>query len=158
MEQLVIFLAEYFYLLVIAVAVIVALLLYRKHLVALAVAAICIGGGAYVIAKLLNRVILDPRPFIVTGQPALIPSSTDNGFPSDHTLLIAAVAAVISTINYRLGIIFWLLALVVGLARVAAGVHHLLDILGSIVIVAVVYGVYLLGRRLWVQRQVAVRE
>lgn len=158
MEQLIIFLAQYFYLLVLAGAAIVALLLYRTQLVGLVVAAACIGGVAFLIAKLANRIIPDPRPFIVTGQPALIPSSTDNGFPSDHTLLIAAVAAVISTVNYRLGAIFWLLALVVGLARVAAGVHHLLDILGSIVIVAIVYAVFMLGKRFWAQRQVAVRE
>jgi membrane-associated phospholipid phosphatase len=48
---------------------------------------------------------------------------------------------------------FWVLALVVGLARVYAGVHHVLDITGSLVIAAVALGIYLLARMLWEKRQ-----
>jgi undecaprenyl-diphosphatase len=99
-----------------------------------------------------TRVVSSPRPFIVTGRPALIPSATDNGFPSDHTLLVATVAAVITLVDRRAGAVFWALALVVGVARVLAGVHHPIDVAGSVVIALIAAGIYLLARMLWERR------
>lgn len=136
-----------------ALGVIYLLVRYRNKPVELAVAAVITGAIGYVLSKIGNRLISSPRPFIVTGHPALIASATDNGFPSDHTLLLATLAAVITVVDRRAGLVFWVLALVVGLARVYAGVHHLLDIAGSLVIAAIALGIYWLARMLWERRQ-----
>src|SRR5581483_1061859 len=48
---------------------------------------------AYLISKILTGVIIDARPYIVTHTQALAPVGHDNGFPSDHTLLAAALTA-----------------------------------------------------------------
>jgi len=94
---------------------------------------------SYIIAKIASLFFFDPRPFVVGNFSPLIPHAPDNGFPSDHTLLGAAIALAIFHFNKKLGGLLLLLALLTGLARVAAGVHHIVDIAGSIAIVMATY-------------------
>ncbi|MFA6973123.1 MAG: phosphatase PAP2 family protein [Parcubacteria group bacterium] len=86
----------------------------------------------YVAAKLASLVYFDPRPFVVGNFAPLIPHAADNGFPSDHTLLAGALSAVIFFFHKKIGLILLVVALVVGGARVLAGVHHAVDVVGSI--------------------------
>lgn len=99
----------------------------RRILIALASLAITYGLG-----KLASHFYFDPRPFALTGQVPLIPHAADNGFPSDHTLLAAGLAAAALFFNRRMAIWLWIIAIVIGGARVLALVHHPIDILGSI--------------------------
>jgi len=138
---------------ILVLGVIYLVVAYRNRLVELLIAAAIIGGIGYVLSKIGNSTISSPRPFIVTGHPALIPSATDNGFPSDHTLLVATLAAVVTIANWRAGLVFWALALVVGFARMYAGVHHFVDVAGSLIIVGISTGIYLLARQLWEKRR-----
>ena len=150
MDTIISFIAEYLYAVVIFGALVYLLWRYRTRWLELIIAAVCIGGLAYLFSKLAAGWISDPRPFIVTGQPPLIPGALDNGFPSDHTLLVAAVAAVVTLVDWQVGLVVWVLAVIVGLARVYARVHHLLDIAGSLVLVALALGLYLLGKRIYI--------
>ena len=88
---------------------------------------------AYLIAKVAGHFYNNPRPFISEHVIPLISHDNSNGFPSDHTLLGVTVAAVIFTYNKKWGIILGVLALIVGYARVLAGVHHAVDIIGATV-------------------------
>jgi undecaprenyl-diphosphatase len=98
----------------------------------------------YLAGLLGNRLYLDPRPFVIGHFTPLIPHTPDNGFPSDHTLLVASLAALGCYWNATLGVALWVLAAVVAVARVAVGLHHPIDVIGSIVIAVVVTsGVYL---------------
>lgn len=92
---------------------------------------------SFVIARILNRVIDDPRPFVVLNVQPLIAHSSDNGFPSDHTLISMTFAAIVYVINKKWGIVLTFVALLVGISRVMALVHHPLDIFGSVVIAVV---------------------
>jgi undecaprenyl-diphosphatase len=92
----------------------------------------------YLVAKGLSALYYDPRPFVVGQFVPLIPHAPDNGFPSDHTLFVSAIAAVIFAFERRLGTALFVIAFLVGWSRVGAGVHHLTDILGSMVIASVV--------------------
>ncbi|MDB5266407.1 MAG: phosphatase family protein [Parcubacteria group bacterium] len=89
---------------------------------------------SFVIAKLVSLAYMDPRPFVVNHVAPLIPHAADNGFPSDHALLVGVLAAVVSLYDRRFGVILWVIALIVGISRVFVGVHHLVDILGSFLI------------------------
>ncbi len=149
MDLIISFVAEYLYGLVILFAIGYLIWKYRARWLELFIAAVCIGGIAYLLAKLTTNWISDPRPFIETGKAPLIPSALDNGFPSDHTLLVAAVAAIVTLANWKIGLFIWTLALIIGLARVYAGVHHLLDIAGSFILVGLAMGLYLAGRRIF---------
>lgn len=91
----------------------------------------------YVVAKITSHFYYDPRPFVVNHTTPLISHVPDNGFPSDHTLICAALAAVVYQFNKKVGAVMWLFTLLVGLSRVVAGVHHLIDIAGSVVIALV---------------------
>lgn len=88
----------------------------------------------YLVAKIGSAFFESPRPFVLSGIPPLLPHAADNGFPSDHTLLSAACAALILWSGKRLGIVLMGAAFLAGYARVLAGVHHPVDVIGSMVI------------------------
>lgn len=89
---------------------------------------------SFIIGKILNRIIINPRPFVVEGVQPLIAHTADNGFPSDHTLLAATIASVVWVYNKKLGWVLFGVALIIGAVRVWAKVHHPIDIAGSILI------------------------
>lgn len=93
---------------------------------------------AYIVAKVSSHFYFDPRPFVVGHFVPVIPHDPDNGFPSDHTLLAAAMALIVFRSNKKLGLALIFLTLVVGLARVYLGLHHVIDIIGSLIITIVV--------------------
>lgn len=88
----------------------------------------------YLVAKLGSMLYFNSRPFVAGGFLPLIPHSPDNGFPSDHVLLSSALAMVIFYYKQKSGLIIMTLSILVGISRVLAGVHHSIDIIGSIVI------------------------
>ena len=88
----------------------------------------------FIISLLAAKLYFDPRPFVSGHVTPLIAHAPDNGFPSDHTLLSAAIASIVWVFNRRLGALLLALTLSIGLSRVFAGVHHLIDVLGAIVI------------------------
>lgn len=85
-----------------------------------------------VLVKLLGALWTDPRPFVVDHTTPSIAHNADNGFPSDHTALATAIALVVLTRNRLVGALLLVLAVVLGVARVAAHVHHVPDILGGL--------------------------
>ena len=155
-DSLIIFTARYLFIGVVGLALLFLVLSRPRRPLELLIAAVVIGGVAYLLSVVGTNLISDPRPFLVSGQPPLIPSATDNGFPSDHTLLVATVAALVSLVDRRAGIGLGLIALVIGLARVYTGVHHLLDVFGSFLIVGIALGLYLAGRQIWRNRRRAI--
>ena len=89
---------------------------------------------SYLISRITELIIYDPRPFVVEHVKPLIAHAADNGFPSDHMLLTMNIAAVVFIYNRKLGIILTIIATCIGIARVLARVHHAEDIIGSVII------------------------
>ncbi len=79
------------------------------------------------------------RPFVALGLTPLFAHGMDASFPSDHTLVGVALAAPLVWRMWQVGLPLLAVALLVGFARVAAGVHWPSDILGS-ALVALVLG------------------
>jgi membrane-associated phospholipid phosphatase len=124
---------------VLAACWVLVILWQRQHLTWLTVARVALTLiVAFVVAKLLNHVVPDARPYLVDHVAPLITVSHDNGFPSDHTLLVAALTATMVWIDRRLVWLFALGTLLVMAGRLAVGAHHTLDVLGSVGIVIVV--------------------
>ena len=92
----------------------------------------------YLVSLIAGWLYYNPRPFVVGHFVPLVPHKDTNGFPSDHTLASAAMAVVIWRSNRRLGLILLALAVLVGISRVLAGVHHPVDIVASFIIAIVV--------------------
>ncbi len=93
---------------------------------------------SYLLALLARSLYYNPRPFVAQNFNPLIDHIADNGFPSDHTLLVASLAVWATLLNRKLGLTLWIIALVVAVSRVYVGVHHTVDVLGSMVISALV--------------------
>lgn len=91
----------------------------------------------YVASKLLAHVIIDPRPYIVEHTQPLTPTASDNGFPSDHTLLAGLITASLWWLARRLLPLFAVGTLLLMLGRLGIGAHHTIDVLGSVLIVLV---------------------
>ena len=152
---LTIFLANYLIFVdCLAAAIVIASLLYRRPrflafrwTVATAVLLVL----SYVFAQIGGLLYYDPRPFAVGHFEPLVPHVADNGFPSDHALLAAALVALVTLVDIRLALPFALLAIVIDWARVGVGLHHVIDVVGSSVFVALATLIALLLRPLIVR-------
>ncbi len=92
----------------------------------------------YLTAKFLAFFYYDPRPFVTNHLIPLFTHAPDNGFPSDHTLLSGAIASVTFYFNKKISLFFFTATILIGTARVLAGVHHPVDILGSLIIAIII--------------------
>lgn len=105
----------------------------RKKLAALLV----LGGIlSLIFAKFGAHFYSNPRPYFKDHITPYFMASHYNGFPSDHTLLASFLGFATLTYNRRVGNILLVLAALIGLARVVAGVHHFVDIVGSFLFTA----------------------
>jgi len=75
-----------------------------------------------------------PRPFLALKDIDPLLYVNNPSFPSGHASLFFALAAVTIIINKRWGIAFTVLAVIISLARVAAGIHWPSDILGGAIV------------------------
>lgn len=98
---------------------------------------------AWVIAQMLKGLLPTTRPFLLNGElPLTLTMHTDNSFPSGHSAAAFGLAVTMWLHNRKLGFFFLVAAFLVGIGRVFANVHYLLDIvvgglLGSLVAVIV---------------------
>ena len=83
------------------------------------------------IVGVTKHYLYTPRPFVGGNIIPLIKHESDGAFPSNHTALAVALAVSTFFINKKLGAIFFVLALIIGFARVLTGVHYGVDILGG---------------------------
>jgi len=139
MNIIIIIIAKYLVFVAAAIAIFYFVKMPRAKQKEMLIFAVILLPLSYIVAKIVSHFYFDPRPFVLGNFTPLIPHMPDNGFPSDHTLLGAAIAFAIFHFNKKLGILLFFLALLVGVSRVLAGVHHTADIAGSIVIVGAIY-------------------
>ena len=92
---------------------------------------------SYALSRAGGAVVSDPRPFIVEHIKPIVAIAHDNGFPSDHVLLAAALTASLWWIDRRLLPLFFGGLVLVALGRMGIAAHHLEDVVGSAVIVAI---------------------
>ena len=80
-----------------------------------------------------SKLFYDPRPFVVGHFTPYFAHGNDNGFPSDHTLLASLCAAITYMYSSRVGIAAFCAAVLIGISRIIAGVHHGIDIIGAMI-------------------------
>ena len=135
-DQVIIFTAVYFPFIVMFLAFIY-LLFYRKSLRDL-IFVFFSAGLAGIISKLLKILIHTPRPALVLPDIQTLFAKISYTFPSDHASFFMALALSIFFMRKKAGYWFLFFALLVGIARVAAGVHFPVDILGGFALGALV--------------------
>jgi undecaprenyl-diphosphatase len=102
---------------------------------------------AFALGLILERTLNLPRPFAELGFDPLLPHAADSSFPSDHTLVGVAFVGPMLWRARRLGVVLVVWALIVGLARVVAGLHYPSDIFASAVLALVLDVVVWLATR-----------
>ncbi len=90
--------------------------------------------GAWFIAHFFKDVFQTLRPFVadLNVQPLLVESGY--AFPSGHATFFMALASALWFYHKRLAVFFGLSAIIIGLARIAAGIHWPVDILGGLIL------------------------
>ena len=134
-DWIVIFLASYFQLLVIAAFL---LFLYfsaysrREKFYIFWATFASIVTARFIITEIIRFFYHRPRPFLVYGLDRLISKNVNIGsFPSGHSAFFFAMATVIYFYNKKCGTGFFIAAILMNVSRVAAGVHYPSDILGG---------------------------
>ncbi len=83
----------------------------------------------WVITQMLKSLLPTIRPFALDGGfPLTLTMPEDGAFPSSHTAIAFSLAITLLLHNKKLGIVYLISAFLVGLGRILANVHYLLDI------------------------------
>lgn len=87
---------------------------------------------ALVLGSLCGSLWFHPRPFMIPLGHTWISHPADNGFPSDHGLVMFSMAfALLSLGQRRMGVCVLIASLSVAWARIFLGVHFPLDMVGA---------------------------
>lgn len=89
------------------------------------------GCTAWVVAAILKNVFQTPRPFLALTNVSSLFAESGFAFPSGHATFFSALAFSIFFLHKKAGYFFMFFALLIGLARIASGVHFPIDILGG---------------------------
>ena len=94
---------------------------------------LAVAGLAWTVGHFLKDIFNTARPFVsLSDAIKLIPHEADGAFPSGHAVFFFALALSVYIVDRQFG--QWLIfaATIIGVARVMAGVHWPLDILGGL--------------------------
>lgn len=109
---------------------------------------------AFILLQIASLAYVEQRPFVTYHLTQLLPHAADQSFPSSHTTAASAIAFgfMLFTKFWKSGVALLIVALVIGFARVFAGLHYPADIAGGVaasaVAAAIVYALY----RVWRSR------
>jgi undecaprenyl-diphosphatase len=143
------FVGNYFIFLSLAILAVYWLRVKTKEKVSIVWQLLCGGVLALLLSTIASHVYYDTRPFVTEHTVPIIAHAADNGFPSDHALLTAFIGFTIYLHSRAVGGVLLLVAVLVGVARVAARIHHPIDIVGSFVIAALSVVIVQLVARGW---------
>jgi undecaprenyl-diphosphatase len=93
-----------------------------------------VGVVAYLVASILKIFIHIPRPFDTFPQVHSLFTETGYSFPSGHATFFMALAFSLFFYHKKAGCVFMFFALLIGTARIIAGVHFPNDILGGFIL------------------------
>jgi undecaprenyl-diphosphatase len=133
LDNLAIFLAEYFQYIVVASLFVFLFIKFHKYwqMVILAL------GSAFfsrlIVVEAIRWFWARPRPFVNNNVNLLITHDAAS-FPSGHAAFFFAIATLVFLYNKKTGIFFFVFALLISLARIFCGIHWPLDILAGAII------------------------
>lgn len=135
LDGLAIFFAQYFVYFLVAGAILFFFLIKKQERIRyLFLAGFSIILSRLVITELIRLVWHRSRPFIAHQVNLLIEHSASASFPSGHVAFLFALATAVYFFDKKIGIIFLIISLFIGLARIFVGIHYPLDVLGGIVV------------------------
>ena len=108
---------------------------YKKNLDFCTAVQMVVRGRAMQPSYIIKSIFPTPRPFMVNGDLAsVIIPPMDGAFPSGHSATAFALAVTIFLHDRKIGTLFLICAILIGIGRVYANVHYPVDILGGALI------------------------
>jgi membrane-associated phospholipid phosphatase len=97
------------------------------------------GVFAWVVATVIKYIVVSPRPFLFFEdvKPLFLHGGMES-FPSGHATFFSAIAVALYLKHKNIGILYILVAIIISLARVIAGVHFPVDILAGWILGAII--------------------
>lgn len=131
-DSLIVFFGQY---LAYILAVIFLLIVFKnKNWRMLIIGAISVFLSRFVITEIIRHFYFVSRPFLNPAVHQLIFHETSGSFPSGHAAIFFALAMALYFFYKRWSILFFVFAILMGIARIIAGIHWPLDILGGAII------------------------
>lgn len=87
-----------------------------------------------VITNIIRLIYFKPRPFVNNQVNLLLSQEATGSFPSGHAAFFFAISLVVYFYNKKVGILFFIISFLMGVARIFAGVHYPFDIFGGILV------------------------
>jgi len=135
LDSLMVFFAKDLRYVMILVVLVYAIWNYRRWL---DMALVAIGSAIvarFGVAELIRHFYYHARPYwVLTDMRLLLPRETVSSFPSGHTIFMFALATGVYKYNKKVGWWFYASAILVGFARVFAGVHWPYDIVAGAIL------------------------
>jgi len=137
LDLLIVFFGEYYlYLLLAILAAILCLAYVERNKTGIKIIILAVVSGLvarFVVGEAIRYLYPHARPFLALHIPHLL-TDYASSFPSGHIIFIFALATTLFLYSRKLSYFFFFSGLLVGLARIAGGVHYPADILGGIVL------------------------
>lgn len=95
--------------------------------------------SAFLIVTIFRKIINRPRPYESMNIEPLLQHKQGESFPSRHTVSAFIIALVCFDVNIYLGIFAMIVAIIISISRILAGVHYISDVFVSIVIAFMIY-------------------
>ena len=89
---------------------------------------------AWCLASVIKIIVQAPRPFLVLENIVPLLNKTDFSFPSGHATFFMALGMAIYFNHKQAGYLYMFFALLIGIARIIAGVHFPIDILSGFIL------------------------
>ena len=121
------------YLLWIVVGVLVILFFIKKYRLMVICTAISVFLSRFIITEPIKRIFHIARPYVTLENAKKLIGENGNyvSFPSGHAAIFFALATAIYFFNKKWGIVAFIAAILVGLARIYVGVHWPIDVLAG---------------------------
>jgi len=119
-------LGEMYIFIFIAIILTAVLLTHKKPITAFLLTLATTGIMTWLIKTIVNM----PRPFQALHIPSMI-TTNSSSFPSGHAMIFFALIPTMSKNFPKTRIIFWTIAILVGLSRIYLGVHYFSDVIAG---------------------------
>lgn len=95
--------------------------------------------SAFILVSIFRKIINRPRPYESMSIEPLLSHKSGESFPSRHTLSAFIIAFVCFDVNIALGIFACIIAIIISLTRILAGVHYISDVISAIIVAYIFY-------------------
>ncbi len=134
-------------------------LFLHRHVNLFVTALVSAFAARYAVTEIIRFFYNRPRPFEVAEQVVQLVGHAGGGsFPSGHASLAFAVATAVFFYYPKTGLIFFAAAILIGVSRVAAGVHWPSDILGGAIVGVASAWILHKTYQKWQQKRTGIRS